>query len=49
MGKLHGMGEEAQDFSFISLGRSEVREADWFCGAEITSPSLLSKKPNQKI
>lgn len=44
------MGEEAQDFSFISLGRSEVREADWFCGEpEITSPSLLSKKPNQKI
>lgn len=43
IGMLHGMDEEAQDFSFISLGRSEVRETDWLCGEpEITSPSLLS-------
>lgn len=42
MGKLHGMREEAQDFNFISLGRSEVKETDWFCGEpEITSPFLL--------
>lgn len=45
VGSLHGVDEEAQDFSFISLGRSGVRKTDWLCGEpEITSSLLLNNQ-----